>query len=127
VSHIRNTIASFKDDIIGPGAEDMLNKHFRDAKITYTAEWKSLTQTLQHTAQSRFNVGASHDKQTTKEASTAFFDRLAELEQICRQYPLNRQDPDLRDRVGRDVEDLVRVAYATFWNKAHGKGFDKCE
>ncbi len=32
VSHIRNTTASFNSDIIGPGAEDMLNKSFHDAK-----------------------------------------------------------------------------------------------
>ena len=32
VSHIRNTTSSFTSDIIGPGAEDMLNKAFRDAK-----------------------------------------------------------------------------------------------
>jgi hypothetical protein len=32
VSHIRNTTSSFNADIIGPGAEDMLNKHFREAK-----------------------------------------------------------------------------------------------
>jgi len=32
VSHIRNTTASFNSDIIGPGAEAMLNKAFRDAK-----------------------------------------------------------------------------------------------
>jgi hypothetical protein len=32
VSHIRNTTSSFNSDIIGPGAEDMLNKAFRSAK-----------------------------------------------------------------------------------------------
>jgi len=106
----------------------MLNKRFRDAKTMYTAEWKSLTQTLQHVAQSRFNVpGTSHDKQSTKEASAAFFDRLAEMEQLCRQYPLNRQDPDLRDRIGREVDELVKNSYTPFWNKAHSKGLDKCE
>jgi hypothetical protein len=32
VSHMRNTTAGFNSDIIGPGAEDMLNKAFREAK-----------------------------------------------------------------------------------------------
>jgi exocyst complex protein 7 len=32
VSHIRNTTSGLNSDIIGPGAEDMMNKGFRDAK-----------------------------------------------------------------------------------------------
>lgn len=126
VSHIRNTTSSFSSDLIGPGAEDMLNRHFREAKTAYLSEWVSLTQALQHTASARFNVGSS-DKQSTKEAAASFFERLAELETTCRQHPLSRQDPDLRERVGSEVADLVGAAYKTFWTKAHAKGFDKCE
>jgi hypothetical protein len=32
VSHIRNTTSSLNSDIIGPGAEDMMNRAFREAK-----------------------------------------------------------------------------------------------
>jgi hypothetical protein len=115
----------FKDDIIGPGAEDMLNRHLREAKEKYATEWKVLPQALQHTAQSRF-PGTSSDKQSTKEAAAAFFERLAEFEQTCRQFPLNRQDPEMRERVSREVESLVTNAYRPFYTKAHGK-HDKCE
>lgn len=57
----------------------------------------------------------------------AFFDRLAELEVTCKQYPFSRQDPELGERVGQEVSDLVRQGYNTFWTKAHNKGYDKCE
>lgn len=124
LSHIRNTTASFTSDLIGPGAEDMLNRSFRDAKSAYLGEWVSLTQALQHTAHSRFT---NSEKQSTKEAAASFFDRLAELETTCRQHPLSRQDPELRERVGAEVGDIVGGAYKTFWSKAHSKGFDKCK
>ncbi|BEJ18229.1 hypothetical protein CspHIS471_0705060 [Cutaneotrichosporon sp. HIS471] len=124
LSHIRNTTSSFNADIIGPAAEDMLNKHFREAKNSFLSEWALLVQLLSHTAEKRFNVGSA-DKQSTKEASASFFERLAELEMVCRQNPLSRQDPELRERVGNEVADFVRQGYAAFWTKAHSKGYDK--
>lgn len=137
MSHIRNTTSSFNADIIGPGAEDMLNKHFREAKTCvptrtfadirqYLTEFQALVQLLSHTAQTRFNVGSS-DKQSTKEAAASFFDRVAELEATCKQYPFSRQDPELRERIGAEVGELVRAGYAAFWTKAHSRGYDKCE
>ncbi|BEI87205.1 hypothetical protein CcaverHIS002_0705510 [Cutaneotrichosporon cavernicola] len=124
LSHIRNTTSSFNADIIGPAAEDMLNKHFREAKNSYLSEWALLVQLLSHTAEKRFNVGSA-DKQSTKEAAASFFDRLAELEMVCRQHPLSRQDPELRERMGNEVADFVRQGYTGFWTKAHSKGYDK--
>ncbi|CAK9782304.1 hypothetical protein CC85DRAFT_325436 [Cutaneotrichosporon oleaginosum] len=124
LSHIRNTTASFSADIIGPGAEDLLNKHFREAKNSYLSEWALLVQLLSHTAEKRFNVGSA-DKQSTKEAAASFFDRLTELEMVCRQHPFSRQDPELRERIGAEVSDFVRQGYASFWTKAHSKGYDK--
>ncbi len=91
---------------------------------SYLSEWALLVQLLSHTAEKRFNVGSA-DKQSTKEAAAAFFDRLAELEVVCRQHPFSRQDPELRERIGTEVSDFVRQGYATFWSKAHSRGYDK--
>ncbi|GMK59487.1 hypothetical protein CspeluHIS016_0800930 [Cutaneotrichosporon spelunceum] len=124
LSHLRNATSSFNADIIGPAAEDLLNKHFRDAKNSYLSEWALLVQLLSHTAEKRFNVGSA-DKQSTKEAAAAFFDRLAELETVCRQHPFSRQDSELRERIGNEVADFVRQGYSAFWTKAHSKRYDK--
>lgn len=61
-----------------------------------------------------------------KEGATAFFDKLAELERICSEYPLNRQDPDMRDRVAKEVEDIVVGGYRGFYGRCQGKGLEKC-
>ncbi|WVR04979.1 hypothetical protein IAU60_001991 [Kwoniella sp. DSM 27419] len=127
LSHIRNTTASFNSDIIGPGAEDMLNKAFRDAKGHYLSEFHSLVAllTASHSTP-RFGVPVpSGERSHLKEAAQQFFDRLSELESIVMQYPLNRQDPDMRDRVGRDVEGIVRGGYEAFWARCAGKGVEK--
>lgn len=91
---------------------------------SYLSEWALLVQLLSHTAEKRFNVGSA-DKQSTKEAAASFFERLAELEAVCRQHPFSRQDPELRERIGTEVSDFVRQGYASFWTKAHSKGYDK--
>jgi hypothetical protein len=52
---------------------------------------------------------------------------LTELERICAEYPLNRQDPDMRDRVAKEVEEVVVGGYRTFFNKCQGKQLEKCE
>ncbi|KAL1409715.1 exocyst complex component exo70 [Vanrija albida] len=123
LSYIRNTTSSFNADIIGPAAEDMMNRHFREAKTQYIGDWQALVQTLSIQAQSRF-PGGSTDKQSAKESAAAFFEKLVDLEYTCRQHPLSRQDIDLRDRIGAEVTELVASAYQSFWAKAHGK-YDK--
>jgi len=96
----------------------------------YIAEWSALTSLLTNpTSTPRFGVtvpGSSGEKSSLKEASATFFELLTELEQLCSQYPLNRQDPDLRDRVGREVEDMVGAAYGAFCSRCSGKGLEKC-
>jgi len=130
LSHIRNTTASFHSDIIGPGAEDMLNKAFRDAKNQFMTELNSLAALLTPTSTTRINLpvsvpGTSNERSMLKDCATAFFDRLAELESLCAQYPLNRQDPDLRDRIGREAEDVVCRAWGAYEARCQGKGLDK--
>ncbi|WWD15716.1 hypothetical protein CI109_100138 [Kwoniella shandongensis] len=128
LSHIRNTTSSFNSDIIGPGAEDMLNRAFREAKSQYLHEFQSLVSLLTSTQNNtpRFGVTVpSSEKQHLKDSAQAFFDRLAELEGICGNYPLNRQDPEMRDRVGREVEGIVRGGYEGFWGRCAGKGVEK--
>lgn len=42
-------------------------------------------------------------------------------------YPLNRQDPEMRDSVGREVEGVVRKGYEAFAARCQNKGAEKCE
>ena len=94
------------------------------------AEWSTLTSVLTtSTSTPRFGVPVpgSSERAHLKEAATAFFDRLSELEGLCSEYPLSRQDPEMRDRIGREVEELVMQAYAGFLARCQGKGLDKCE
>lgn len=42
-------------------------------------------------------------------------------------YPLNRQDPEMRDSVGKEVEGLVRKGYEAFAARCQSKGAEKCE
>ena len=44
VSYIRNSTSSFNADIIGPGAEDMLNRNFREAKTCVAPESRETIQ-----------------------------------------------------------------------------------
>ncbi|WWC85250.1 uncharacterized protein L201_000112 [Kwoniella dendrophila CBS 6074] len=138
LSHIRNTVSSFRSDIIGPGAEDMLNAAFRDAKSQYLAEFYSLVSllTTQHSTP-RFGVGAvaskvhvpgtssSNERNNMKESATLFFERLNELESLTKQFPLNRQDPEMRDRSSKEIENIIRSGYDQFWGRAAGKGIEK--
>ncbi|ORX34454.1 Cullin repeat-like-containing domain protein [Kockovaella imperatae] len=127
LSHIRNTTSSFNSDIIGPSAEDMLNKSFRTAKTLYLSEWQNLVALLSSSHTPRFGANplASSERTHLKEGATAFFDRLAELERSCTENPLNRQDPDMRDRLGKEVEEIVLQGYRPYWTKAQGKGLEK--
>ncbi|WWC61383.1 uncharacterized protein I303_103966 [Kwoniella dejecticola CBS 10117] len=127
LSHIRNTTSSFKSDITGPGAEDMLNKAFRDAKGQYLSEFHSLVSLLTTTHSTpRFGVTVPQgERHHLKESATQFFDKLAELENVIMQYPLNRQDPDMRDRISREVEGIVRGGYEAFWARCAGRGIEK--
>ena len=99
----------------------------------YLAEWTSLASLLTSSQSTpRFGVsvpltGNSTERAHLKEASTSFFDRLSELEGISSQYPLSRQDPEMRDRVGREVEELVAGAYGGFVGRCQGKGMEKCK
>lgn len=43
------------------------------------------------------------------------------------QYPLSRQDVDLRDRVGKEAEELVVSGCRGFWKRCEGRGLEKCE
>jgi hypothetical protein len=38
-----------------------------------------------------------------------------------------RNDPDLRERISKEVELKVKDGYGAFWTKAQGKGIEKCE
>jgi hypothetical protein len=62
-----------------------------------------------------------------KEMAATFFDRLGEMENTTNQYPFARNDPDLRERIGKEVETMVRDGYGSFWSKAQGKGIEKCK
>ena len=62
-----------------------------------------------------------------KEMASTFFDRLGEVENMTNQYPFARNDPDLRERISREVELMVKDGYGAFWTKAQGKGIEKCE
>ena len=62
-----------------------------------------------------------------KEMASSFFDRLGEVENTTNQYPFARNDPDLRERISREVELMVKDGYGAFWTKAQGKGIEKCE
>lgn len=95
----------------------------------YLGEWSNLAGLLNSTHTPRFgnNPLGHSEKSNLKEGATTFFDRLAELERICAEYPLNRQDPDMRDRVAKEVEDTVVGGYRVFYGKCQGKGLEKCE
>ena len=80
-----------------------------------------------HTPRFGANPLASSERTQLKEGASAFFDRLAEVEKLCLDNPLNRQDPDMRDRVGKEVEEIVITGYRPLWAKAQGKGLEKCE
>ncbi|KAL7423726.1 exocyst complex component exo70 [Cryptotrichosporon argae] len=127
LSHIRNTTSSFNSDIIGPGAEDMLNKSFREAKASYISEFTNLTSLLLPQQSSRFTPmhPTGGERQALKDAASAFFDRLAELEHVCMQYPLSRQDVEMRERVGGEVAEIVGGGYKLFWGRCQGKGLEK--
>jgi hypothetical protein len=62
-----------------------------------------------------------------KEMASTFFDRLGEVENTTNQYPFARNDPDLRERISKEVELKVKDGYGAFWTKAQGKGIEKCE
>ncbi len=96
----------------------------------YLAEWTSLTSLLTtSTSTPRFGVPVpgTGERSHLKEAASGFFDRLSELEGLSSQYPLSRQDPEMRDRVGREIEELVAGAYGGFVGRCQGKGVEKCE
>jgi hypothetical protein len=93
----------------------------------YLAEWTSLTSLLTPSGSSGRFVPGMNERQQLKDCATSFFDRLVELEAACTQWSLSRQDPDLRDRLGKDVGELVGGAYGAFWGRCQGKGVEKCE
>jgi len=59
--------------------------------------------------------------------ASTFFDRLGEIENTTNQYPFARNDPDLRERISKEVELKVKDGYGAFWTKSQGKGVEKCE
>ena len=95
------------------------------------SEWTNLASLLTNPQSStpRFGVNplASNERTVLKDAATSFFERLAELERTCSQFPLARQDPDLRDRLAGDVLDVVSKAYGSFVIRCQGKGMEKCK
>jgi hypothetical protein len=95
----------------------------------YLAEWTNLVGLLNTTHTPRFgnNPLGHSERSNLKEGATAFFDRLGELERTCSEYPLNRQDPDMRDRVAKEVEDLVVSGYRPFYTRCTGKSLEKCK
>ena len=114
-----------------PGSPQFGSNIHRDYR-QYLAEWIALTSLLT-TSQStpRFGVSVpgtgSSERTHLKEAATSFFDRLTELEGLSSQYPLSRQDPEMRDRVGKEAEDIVVQTYGAFIGRCQGKGLEKCE
>lgn len=62
-----------------------------------------------------------------KESITAFFERLEELEKTSRQYPLSRQEAELRDRLRVDTIGVILPAYSAYHAKCNGKSLEKCE
>jgi len=67
------------------------------------------------------------ERATLKEMASTFFDRLGEIENTTNQYPFARNDPDLRERISKEVELKVKDGYGAFWAKSQGKGIEKCE
>jgi hypothetical protein len=96
---------------------------------SYLSEWRAGSALLsnQATSSTRFAVGRDSERQQLKESITAFFERLDELEKISRQFPLNRQETELRDRLVTDTVGLVMPAYTNCYSRCSGKNLDKCE
>lgn len=92
----------------------------------YLAEWVSLLGTLTAPQQSS-RLALNTERSTLKEVATGFFDRLSDIENTTNQYPFARNDPDLRERIGKEVETMVRDGYSGFWTRSQGKGIEKCE
>lgn len=92
----------------------------------YLNEWTSLLSVLSSQQQTS-RLALNTERSTLKEVATSFFDRLAEIENTTNQYPFARNDPDLRERIGKEVEGMVRDGYGGFWSKSQGKGIEKCE
>ena len=95
---------------------------------SFLAEFTALTSLLSsgHHSTPRF-VPGGNERNALKEGATAFFDRLAELESLLKQYPLSRSEPDMRDRVGKEAGDVVRDGYRAFVRRCEEKGLEKCE
>jgi hypothetical protein len=82
---------------------------------------------LLSTPQQSTRLALNPERTTLKEMASTFFDRLGEMENTTNQYPFARNDPDLRERIGREVELMVRDGYGGFWNRSQGKGIEKCK
>jgi hypothetical protein len=92
----------------------------------YLSEWVSLLALLSAPQQSS-RLALNPERATLKEMASTFFDRLTEIENTTNQYPFARNDPDLRERISREVELKVKDGYGGFWTKAQGKSIEKCE
>ena len=92
----------------------------------YLSEWSSLLSVLSAPQQST-RLALNPERATLKEMATTFFDRLGEIENTTNQYPFARNDPDLRERISKEVELKVKDGYGAFWTKSQGKGVEKCE
>ncbi len=135
MAYIRNNLilstSNSASDILGVAGEDELNRAFRDAKQRYIDAWKALADLLADTApassSSRFGgvvgVGGG-DRQAAKDNITLFWTRFEEMENVSKQYPLSKQDPNLRDRLKLDVRNVVMPALQAFLNK--NQKLDKC-
>jgi len=126
LSYIRNNLilssSSNASDILGVAGESELNRAFRDAKQKYLESWQSLADLLSDSAtsgsSSRFgSVVGGGDRQASKEGLTNFFSRFEEMEGISRHHQLSKQDPNLRDRLGLDVKNIVMNALNSFQSK----------
>lgn len=92
----------------------------------YLSEWTILLSLLS-TPQQSSRLALNPERGNLKEMASTFFDRLGEVENTTNQYPFARNDPDLRERILREVELMVNDGYGAFWTKAQGKGIEKCE
>lgn len=118
-------------DGLGDAGEDTLNRAFREHRQRFLDMWKSLISILDDhniTGGSRgfTSVVGSGDKQNVKDSLGAFFGRYEELEAACKQHPLTRQDPTLREKLAAETRGLVTDALQSYANR-HQKHVEKCE
>lgn len=135
VSYMRNDLIlsnSAAGDVLGVGAEDLLNSAFREAKGIYMSAWQDLASLVSEEKshqqpQSRFkDLAGGGEKTMVRDNLGQFYERLDQLEGLARQHQISRKDPGLRDKLSAEVRELVVGQMSAFVQK-HNRVVEKCE